>query len=132
MTKCCIGEWNYLVMTLDIRYRPGSGNISPDAFARSHCNDQDRLISLQKALCQPGVTRVYHFVKPKNTRMPYSVENVLQVTISCKKCVELKPNFHNPEKKTILIKATQPFERLNVDLNGPLPVLTRTDISLTT
>ena len=105
----------------DIMYRPGPENISPDIFSRSHCgaayNGQDLLVTLHKALCHPGVTRLYHFVKSKN--MPYSLENVRQVTRSCKVCAEIKPNFHHPEK-TCLIKATQPFERLNIDLKGPL------------
>ncbi|KRY02796.1 Pro-Pol polyprotein, partial [Trichinella patagoniensis] len=31
-----------------------------------------------------------------------------------------KPRFYQPETAT-LIKATQPFERLNIDFKGPLP-----------
>ena len=59
-----------------------------------------------------------HFVKSKN--LPYSVEDVRQVVGSCKICAECKPQFHRPDK-TNLIKATQPFERLNLDFKGPLP-----------
>ena len=63
----------------DIMYRPGPENISPDIFSRSHCgtvcNGQDSLVTFHEALCHPGVTR---FVKSKN--MPYSVENMRQVT----------------------------------------------------
>lgn len=106
----------------DILYRPGQENISPDAFSRSHCgaacHDLQSLSSLHKALCHPGVTRLYHFVKSKN--MPYSVEDVRQVIRACRVCAECKPNFHQPEK-THLIKSTQPFERLNIDFKGPLP-----------
>ena len=39
---------------------------------------------------------------------------------ACKVCAECKPRFHNPER-TQLIKATQPFEQLNIDFKGPLP-----------
>ena len=42
------------------------------------------------------------------------------MTNSCPTCSELNPRFHKPSPGT-LIKATQPFERLNVDFKGPLP-----------
>ena len=35
-------------------------------------------------------------------------------------CLELRPNFYNPQRAQ-LIKATQPCERLSLDLKGPLP-----------
>ena len=35
-------------------------------------------------------------------------------------CCECKPRYHRPAKSH-LIKATQPFERLNIDFKGPLP-----------
>ena len=106
----------------DIVYQPGPENISPDTFSRSHCgaigNDQQSLIALHEALCHPGITRMYHFVKSKN--MPFSVEDVRQLIRSCRTCAECKPRFHRPET-THLIKATQPFEWLNLDFKGPLP-----------
>ncbi|KAK3716723.1 hypothetical protein QZH41_000928, partial [Actinostola sp. cb2023] len=42
------------------------------------------------------------------------------MTNSCPVCCECKPKFHHPEE-THLIKATQPFERINIDFKGPLP-----------
>ena len=60
------------------------------------------LLDLHESLCHPGATLRYHFVKSMN--LPYSVEDVRRMT----------ENSH-------LIKATQPFERLNVDFKGPLP-----------
>ena len=76
---------------------------------------------MREAMCNrkdPGVIRMYHFVKSKN--LPYSVEDVRLMTSSCKVCAECKPRFYRPENSH-LIKATQPFERLNVDVKGPLP-----------
>ena len=106
----------------DVTYRTGKDNIPPDTFSRSHCgmthNDQRSLLDLHETLCHPGVTRLLHFVRSKN--MPYSVDDVRQVISSCKVCAECKPRFYIPEK-TSLIKATQPFERLNIDFKGPLP-----------
>ena len=42
------------------------------------------------------------------------------MTSRCPVCCECKPQFHRPEKVP-LIKATQPFERINIDFKGPLP-----------
>ena len=106
----------------DIVFRAGKDNIPPDIFSRSHCcmtcQGQQSLSAIHNALCHPGVTRLLHFVKSKN--LPYSVEEVRRVVSSCRICAECKPNFHRPER-THLIKATQPFERLNMDFKGPLP-----------
>lgn len=107
----------------DIVYRPGRENVPPDVFSRSYCgmatcHDRRSLFDLHEALCHPGVTRFYHFVKSKN--MPYSVDDVRNVVGSCRICAECKPKFHKPEMAR-LIKATQPFERLNMDFKGPLP-----------
>lgn len=106
----------------DIVYRPGRDNITPDVFSRSYCSitchDQQSLSAIHNALCHPGVTRLLHFIKSRN--LPYSVEDVRRTVSSCKVCAECRPNFHQPEK-THLIKATQPFERLNMDFKGPLP-----------
>ncbi|XP_076052783.1 uncharacterized protein LOC143032198 [Oratosquilla oratoria] len=82
------------------------------------CDGQESLVTLHKALCHPGVTCLHHFGKSKN--MPYLVEDVGRVTRLCKLCAEVKANFHQLER-THLIKATQPFERLNIDFKGPLP-----------
>lgn len=59
-----------------------------------------------------------HFVRTRN--LPFSVEDVRRVNANCKECCEVKPRFHKPAPAH-LIKATQPFERLNLDFKGPLP-----------
>ena len=109
----------------DIVYRPGRDNVAPDALSRSSCSsvysDSRSLFELHDSLCHPGVTRMYNFVKSK--KLPYSVEGVQQMTNACKICSECKPRFYKPEQPH-LIKATQPFERLNVDFKGPNDKLT--------
>ena len=57
------------------------------------------------------------FVLTKN--LPFSVEEVRQITEACRMCAEHKSQFHKPPQ-VHLIKATQPFERLNLDFKGPL------------
>lgn len=58
-----------------IVYRPGRENIPSDTFSRSYCStafsDRQSLSDLHVALCHPGITRFYHFVRSKN--MPYFV-----------------------------------------------------------
>jgi len=39
---------------------------------------------------------------------------------TCKACAECKPQYHQSAPMN-LIKATQPFEKLNIDYKGPLP-----------
>ena len=69
-------------------------------------------------LCHPGVRRLNHFVKSNN--LPYSMDDVKRITSSCRDCSEVKPQYIKPPPAS-LIKATQPFERLNMDFKGPLP-----------
>ena len=105
--------------SFDIVYRPGAENIPPDTLSRAFCAALpcSNLSELHNSLCHPGVTRMFHFVKSRN--LPYSVEDVRQMTKACRVCAELKPQFHSPIQAH-LIKATQPFERLNIDFKGPL------------
>ena len=49
----------------------------------------------------------------------------------CRICAECKPRFYVPPEKGKLIKATQPFERLNLDFKGPLPSKSRNKYILT-
>uniref|UniRef100_A0A5S6PYY5 Integrase catalytic domain-containing protein n=1 Tax=Trichuris muris TaxID=70415 RepID=A0A5S6PYY5_TRIMR len=109
-------------LDFDIVHRPGRDNIPPDVLSRAFCgmvaHDLRQLVHLHACLCHPGLTRMYHFVRTKN--LPYSVDEVRQVISRCKVCAECKPSFYKPET-TALIKATQPFERLNLDFKGPLP-----------
>lgn len=79
---------------------------------------EDSLFKLHEALCHPGVTRLNHFVRTKN--LPYSLDEIKKMTSRCPVCCECKPQFHRPEKVP-LVKATQPFERINIDLKCPLP-----------
>ena len=72
---------------------------------------------IHNALCHPGVTRLLHYVRSKN--LPYSTDDVKTVCRSCRICSEVKPNFYKPTPSH-LIKATKPFERLNLeDSNSP-------------
>lgn len=50
--------------------------------------------------------------------LPYFIEDIRKVTAACPVCSELKPRFHRSSSK--LIKATQPFQPLNIDFKGPL------------
>ena len=105
----------------DIVYRAGSLNNGPDTLSRIACLTTptfNELAKLHDALCHPGVQRTYHFVKCKN--LPYSVADVKLMIAKCATCSKLKPKFFKP-RETNLIKATQPFERLNMDFKGPLP-----------
>lgn len=68
---------------------------------------------LHDTLCHPGITRL-----------------VKRVVASCSICAELRPRFYKPSPAN-LIKATQPFERLNIDFKGPLPYSTKHRFILT-
>ena len=101
--------------SFDIVYRPGVENIPPDTLSRAFCAvSAGDLCDLHNSLCHPGVARMFHFVKTRN--LPYSIGDVRQMT---RDCAEHKARFHSPAQAH-LIKATQPFERLNVDFKGPL------------
>ena len=106
--------------SFDIVYRPGKENVPPDVFSRSVCAalTNNSLYVLHQSLCHPGITRMSHFVRARN--LPYSVEEIRAMTNTCRICCECKPRFYRPGASH-LIKATQAFERLNVDFKGPLP-----------
>ena len=122
----------------DIQYRPGKYNQAADCLTRSSCsallsnnesplcsyiiNNKEKLEELHNALCHPGITRMNHFVRRRN--LPYSIEEIKSVVNQCITCCELKPRFYKPPS-THLIKATQPFERLNINFKGPLPTPTK-------
>ena len=117
----------------DIVYRPGTENASADALSRSPVvrsasDNKKLLIELHSALCHPDITRMTHFVRTRN--LPFSVEDVKQMTSSCPVCAECEPQYGKPPQSH-LIKATQPFERLNVDFKGPLPSASRNRYMLT-
>lgn len=115
----------------DIRYRPGKENLAADALSRvcAVVNESSisKLIQLHKSLCHPGIARMVHWVRSKN--LPYSVEEVKRMTAACPTCAEIKPKYAKNEG--LLIKATAPFERLNIDFKGPLPSKTNNKYILT-
>lgn len=115
----------------DIIYRPGRENAVADTLSRI-CSVIDgpannSLRSLHNSLCHPGITRLYHWVRCKN--LPFSLDDIKRITSSCPVCAELKPRFLKLSGK--LIKATAPFERLNIDFKGPVPSETRNQYILT-
>ena len=113
----------------DAVYRPGIDNKGPDTFTRMFCasvNDSS-LQELHNSLCHPRVTRMSHFVRCRN--LPYSVEDIKLMTSACSVCAELKPRFHR--SSGTLVKATQSFERLNIDFMGPLPSSSKNKYMLT-
>ncbi|XP_064093961.1 uncharacterized protein LOC135206538 [Macrobrachium nipponense] len=111
-----------------IVYHPGTENIPTDALSRiCGATTSDKLQELHGILCHPGISRMMHFVQGRN--LPYSVEEVRKITTSCQVCLELKPQFIKSSGQ--LIKATQPFERLNLDFKGPVPSQSRNKYLLT-
>ena len=109
-----------------IRYRPGKQNIVADALTRTSCSaiteKSSKLEDLHRELCCPGIARFWHFVRSKN--LPYSLDDVRKCCENCKTCAEIKPRFFVANQH-VLVKATQPMERLNLDFKGPLPSTTR-------
>ena len=86
------------------------------------------LSDLHCSLCHPGITRLNHYIKSKN--LPYSVDDVKRVCSTCLVCAELKPRYYKPIASH-LIKATQPWERINLDFKGPLPSSSKNQYILT-
>lgn len=113
----------------DIIYRPGKKNTIADTFSRisAAVGSVASLDRLHEALCHPGVTRMYHWVRSKN--LPFSLEDIKRITNSCLVCSELKPRFCKNEGR--LIKATSPFEKLSLDFKGPLPSKSKNRFILT-
>lgn len=117
--------------SFDVVYRPGLDNLAADALSRTHCASLNNMLSIKELhdnLCHPGVVRLLHFVRARN--LPFSVDDVKRTVSQCEVCAELKPRFCKISTGN-MIKATAPFERLNVDFKGPLPSATRNRYLLT-
>ena len=109
-------------------YRPGKLICAPDTFSRAtsayvSSPFLNSLKELHETLCHPGITRLAHYVKVKN--LPFSLNDVKSVIQACKHCSEVKATFFNPKDDMNLIKATQPFERINLDFKGPLSSISK-------
>ena len=104
----------------DIFHRPGKENVASDALTRGFCSAvlKNELLDLHSSLCHPGVARMSHFVRSRN--LPYSLDQIKNMTRNCQTCARLKPQFHRPPV-TPLIKALNPMDRLSIDFKGPLP-----------
>ena len=105
-------------------YRPGNLNCAPDTFSKATAASISLLSlksldQLHKALCHPGITRMFHYVKIKN--LSFSFDDVKNVVKACTDCSEVKIKFLKPKDNFNLIKATKPFERISLDFKGPLP-----------
>ena len=113
----------------DIVYRPGKDSKGADTFTRMFCAavNANKLQDLHNSLCHPDITRMMHFIRSRN--LPYSLDDIKRMTSTCNVCLELKPQFC--QSKGHLIKATQPFKRLNIDFKGPLPTVSRNKYLLT-
>ena len=110
-----LSQYNFTIV-----YRPGPENIAADTFSRISAltyNLQD-LRDLHKQLCHPGVSRLSHFIRTRN--LPFTLDQIKNITDSCSSCQLLKPKFANTNGGT-LIQAILPFQRLNLDFKGPLP-----------
>ncbi|KRZ75208.1 Gag-Pol polyprotein [Trichinella papuae] len=104
-----------------IIYRPGDLNTKTDALSQIGGSIQVENVTLQTLhnnICHPRVTRMAHYARRKN--LPYTMEEIQRMTISCQVCAELKPRFFKGDSGK-LIKATAAFERLNIDFKEPLP-----------
>ena len=104
---------------LEISYRPGPLNKQADALSRTTAAMKPSidLNALHNVLAHPGVARFWEYVQ--RYKLPYSLEEVREVVGKCETCCHCKPKFFKPTLKAHIIKATQPFERLSMDIIGP-------------
>ena len=77
-----------------------------------------RLVELHNALCHLGITHGFGSIY-NGTTYHFSISELREVTASCQTCLECKPRFFRQPHDGHLIKATRPFERLNMDIVGP-------------
>ena len=93
-----IQRWRSEVAPYDFTtiYRPGNLNCAPDTFSRAAATSISlpslkSSDELHKALCHPGITRMFHYVKIKN--LPFSFDDVKNVVKACTDCSEVKVKF---------------------------------------
>lgn len=122
--KICRWRIELSQFKFSITYRPGTENTAADTFSRISAltHTLQDLRDLHATLCHPGVTRLSHFIRTRN--LPFSLEQIKNITDSCPSCQYLKPKFASCNKGT-LIQAILPFQRLNIDFKGPLPTSVR-------
>lgn len=89
-----------------IVYRPGRDSIPADTLSRATCAmaTEDSFFKLHEALCQPGVTRLNHFVRTKN--LPYCVDEIKKMTSRFPVFCECRPQFHRREKVPLIKHTT--------------------------
>ena len=121
-----IGRWRVELADFDyeIKYRPGKENAAADTFSRiaSITHPLSELKELHDNLCHPGMVRLEHFVRSRN--LPFTQDQVRRITSECSSCLKYKPRFFRKDTGT-LIHAISPFQRLNIDFKGPLPMSRR-------
>ena len=107
-----------------MQYLPGQQNVGLGTFTRAvwaiSSDSLDRYQDLLEQLYYLRITRMLHFVRTKN--LSFLTTDVKQVVSSCKICAEIETVFFR-RKSGVLIKSTQPLERLSVNFKGPLSSL---------
>lgn len=110
--------------SFDVVSRPGKENAVTGALSRvcGSIKGSENFLKLNKELRHLGITRMVHVIRSRN--VPFSVEEVRRITNMCQTFSAIKLLFYKP-KPGALVRATQPFERLDLDLKGSLPTKTR-------
>ena len=118
-----IARWpiKLLQLIFNMKYRPGKENSVADTFSRIAAvnNPLSTFRELHENPCHSRMTRLAHFVRTRN--LPFSHEQVKVVTDSRGSCQYFKPKFIKGEPGK-LVQAILPFQKLNVDFKGPLPI----------
>lgn len=109
--------------SFDVTYYSGKKNAVVDMRSRVCVSTTFRDDIYNKYLCHLGMMKILHMVQIR--KLPFLVEGVKGVMMTCQICAELKP------RTGIVIKAIQPFERLALDFKGPLSLKTRNKYLLT-
>ena len=94
-----------------------------DALSRAYCArvQVNALYNIHASLCHPA-TRLYLYVLSKN--LPLSVFDVRKIVQENSVRAEIQPNLIQAANSQLL-KATQPFNDLSLDSEGPLQSSTK-------